>query len=491
MVGFLSYSTYSKGIIMDKTFLSLLGFFSFMIINCAPNDTNTNSDSEKKYTSGLKISAQYKSAGLAKASTNLANQSVNLAVAIPIMDGTLWTIGDPKNWIKASVSTAGDFSIDLDNSVSANWVIMLVDSLQTDKTQKVKGYVAFNFGNENLINMPTKNITTNKLEMGKISPDSAKPDEIKAASDSTSNKQHFDLSLDKLIIMAGNDDMIKAIKNLYVNQIDGKVNIPYVRLNWFWLLEDIINKQGDIIEQMKITPRIYIQNNLQLPLLSKTELFDTSIDLTLTSPGLVKSAFDTSVVKTLFRHSEFSFWDNCIRDGKDGQTISFASPWFIPPIPEGWWVFRKNGNELVTCDIGASYSTDENGKPKVYVPSASIAISPDSVLQSITVQWFGYQNGTYIQVSDPSIIDKVMPNGFMIGITNDYNDPGFTEDYIRNQMPSQPSKQTLSYSWTVGTPIGNQKKIYSTQISYDINGVNYNFWWDLKKHSSLGKRLAQ
>jgi len=48
------------------------------------------------------------------------------------------------------------------------------------------------------------------------------------------------------------------------------------------------------------------------------------------------------------------------------------------------------------------------GNPKLFIPSIELVTNADSTLEKIQIQWYGYENGTYVLQTDRAVIDKLI-----------------------------------------------------------------------------------
>jgi hypothetical protein len=161
----------------------------------------------------------------------------------------------------------------------------------------------------------------------------------------------------------------------------------------------------------------------------------------------------------------------------DAHYIVFQTGYCLGPIPAGWWTLKRSGTAMFNFDMGSAYSVDNVGKPKLIVPSLKLTMNADSVVTGIDVEWWGYDNGGYSQITDLALVDKSFPSGLMIWFQPKII--GSTADeYIHGFLPSHGSAiPTGSWSLTQGT---SPTRLGRFSISGIANGVDYAFAWVLR-----------
>jgi len=404
-----------------------------------------------------------------------ASNGINQAVAIPLGNGGPW---DPgllfSHWVYTPVDSLGQFALDVDQSISAGWVVLLVDSAETDPTLKVKGFVGIGYSGDNLLNLPIATMSGDSLDLGTVSQDPQKPDEIRAEADSTTDSSSFTLSLDQLQMLAGNSSTVKAIKNVYLNATSTQPNFIAPRFFWYIDMNDAVNSYPTIPSIVAKKPQYAIL--LQLTGTSLAVADSGTSNVTLDPPqgidivdnaGIVTSAGVTQITGSDIRISASTDKTGYIDVGMANAGNE---------IPQGWWFLKKNGTTQIQFDVAAAYATDSVGQPRLFIPSFRINLTAASTLASVDIQWYAYQDNGYVLVTDPTLLDQVVPGGCMLGLFSPY-DANHFEEYHRKIMPSQTSVSSFENPWSRSTsPATGTYHLSEMQLSYSINGIDYNFW---------------
>ena len=117
------------------------------------------------------------------------------------------------NTVEADLNSDGSFSISLDSDT--DYIVALMNS-NADKKNQFAGYVALSDAVDNMVLIPTSHITDD-VDTGELTADG---DEAESENSLEDNISNFDIDLSKLQEFAKTDDLLKTVKNIYVNYDD-------------------------------------------------------------------------------------------------------------------------------------------------------------------------------------------------------------------------------------------------------------------------------
>ena len=372
------------------------------------------------------------------------------------------------DWVQSGLDSTGNFSLDLQQGISKDWIVLLVDSNAADKRQKVAGFASLSFGTETMVALPTGDVNSSSLDLGTISPDSSKPDEIHSRDSVSRNATHFDLSLSQLVTLSGNDDMAKALKNVYINALNAThISRVLPRFSWMGMFPSDISQFADVNALMHVVPEYLLQFKSIDPDLTSSAIKNGTTHMEVVPPAPIDLADPSGSV--LYPNVSTVPIDTQSAISDIDNRATYQTPYCMNKLPEGWWILKKDGQEYMVFDLSAAYAADDAGLPKMFVPSLRLVFGADSVLTSIEFKWYGYQNGGYIEQTDAGIIDKVIPSDFTLWIQPD--------EYHYHIVPSTSSITHFDNTWSVasGSLAGGAKRLTTICMSYSINGVDYNF----------------
>jgi hypothetical protein len=427
--------------------------------------------------SGVSLLGKFASGALAKKAAGVTD-SIDRVVALPLKDGTQFSIrGSFADRVEAPLAADGSFDLLLDSGVSGNWVVFLVNSQEADRTKKVKGILSLDFGSQTLQSLPIASASSGTVDVGTVNQSSTNAGETVTRDSAAANKQHFALSLSQLQTIAGNDDMVKALKNLYINvEASGLPPIILPRFSW----GDSTTTPLDFtsVDQIMTTvPRYLLQFVTSDPAVTVDAVSNNTQGFELDAPApvaLLDPGFNvTQTTATI----DGSFMASGCSVELNTSHIVFQTGYCQGPIPAGWWTLKRSGATMYSFDMGSAYSVDNTGKPKMIVPSMKLRVGADSVVTGVDVEWWGYDNGAYSRITDLSLVDNFFQSGLMIWLQPKIMG-SVSDEYIHGFKPSQGSAVPVG-GWSIaqGTlPF----RLGMFSISGIANGVDYAFQWVLR-----------
>jgi hypothetical protein len=138
---------------------------------------------------------------------------VNKIIAIPFEGGYL---GDYciTNRKEATFDVNRAFSLSLEKNM--NWLLLLVNTEGTNPDAIFRGYVALDVGTDGLLEIPATTASGTTLDLGVLDPD-LKDSTIALSGNTTVTGTDFSMTGSQLLSLAKNDELLKLVKNLFIN----------------------------------------------------------------------------------------------------------------------------------------------------------------------------------------------------------------------------------------------------------------------------------
>lgn len=426
-----------------KPFTKIMRLIALLIIIGCSSSTDNNDTSQK-----TKLKGVITQNGTAK---KLASSSdINKLWVLPIGKGDLWnTYHSPHLVQTININPDGSFEVEFSaDDTGANYVALLINTNESDVKDQVKGYVTVGFGSETMISLPTEKFKDNELDLDTLSLDSTGGDEF-LNSDSTSNLQKFTLTQSQLMLLAKTDDMLKMVKNFYLSEALGIW--AAVDLNFIWF--DTLSKcMGQFSEPLSIAQNLPRYN---ISIISEYTDFNVS-NLSLTAPSQVTTTYPTETQGTAF---------DVTADAVENNERKISSPEFIGEVPDGIWSITENGTEKFLFDVSKGAAFDNQGLPKILVPSLKVTTTgQDSTFESIGVEWYMYESGTYSSITLSEVLSLISNESLSI----------YTRDTSGQETELQLTNLTTSDISSQNITIESRSYI---SLGYSLNGVGYQFMW--------------
>lgn len=310
------------------------------------------------------------------------------------------------------IAEDGSFSISLD--AQYDWVVMLLDTEQPSRKEQFVAFVGLEDDNDVLIRMPISDAQED-VDAGTITIDADSMVAYETGSLLT-NSDGLGLSHSELREIARTDNLVKTIKNIYVNAgPDSPEMVPLLVYNW----------QSELTDNTWSNPSSYIYEGVTVD-------FDYANP---EPPVTFDSVYpDETVTVELPNDTEYT-GSNWVEDDSDGDRgasdddgkvaiFEYTSPYEIfrisvrepvgatEAVPDGFWNVIVNDSPVSHYDVAGSepiYRQNGETETLVYVPSAHYSDAASDTTQ-LEIQWQVYNpsSGTYESVSDLSRFDSIV-----------------------------------------------------------------------------------
>jgi hypothetical protein len=431
----------------------LLAVSLLVVLSCTK--TSPGIDQAKNTTGIATITGRLNRTGLAKSK---ATMTFDRIWATPLPGGNVTAISSLLGSSKlCDIDSAGNFALDINKSFG-NYLLLLIDSKQTDKTMQVQGYVTVGMGDACMLRLPIDKMSGDSLNLGNLN-NSTHPEEF--ASD-TSLSQQFTLSAEDLLRIARNDESLRAIKNVYLNYnpADGSyiAMTPTFRWNAAYI-PAITNTYYDPTLIASAVKMYYFG-------ITDTNLAFDSSTVSLEAPGPVSLLLN--LLDGTKENLGTSVGGNYFLFGPNKN--SCESPYFTDAIPAGYWTLKVSGQQVAVFDIGCAYQTDSMGLPKIFIPAPRLTIGSDSIVTAVDIKWYGYSHNGYEEISDPQLLASMIQGKVGVGLNNYTHSINDNTSYEIGPI----SIGSLSHSWAVGADHSASSFILEeVTIDYQMNGLFY------------------
>ncbi len=454
----------------------------------------------------------------ASALSNGGTYDVDRICVIPAQrtDSGICYLGDIKDsTFFVDINDDGSFSIPIANS-DYNWMYLLINSGIADKRDQIVGYISMSDLNETLLSLPSTSVSGD-VDYGEINVSDQNPNEAVSSTSLEEVLQSFTIDLSSLREIAKQDDILKGIKNNYVNYNPGTGIAFVVFPSFTWAASNTLidNNFYDI----NTNPFDFIGYGPQIgtndPDITADKVYDQSTILEVIPPtkiDLGESAEEVYDINNPFTtendeathgklqrvERQYDVWVGnkefqVMTDKNTGESGFCVEAYKnrsggydgvqFPEMYEGWWTIKKNGETAAYFDLSLFSPFDDQGNLIVYVPVIKVSNDGQNITR-VDVKIYAFENGTYTEVSDNAAIRNIIGR-YMLGITytkdsgtesatqyNYYFDPQITDTEVQLTFTSNDvDREGNALSDIPFDPVN----IYS--FSYNIGGVNLNFYW--------------
>lgn len=400
--------------------------------------------------------------------------SVDTVMAVPIQQPFIVTNDIIDGAVTAPVNADGTFNIAVDKT--RDWVLLLIDSTAPKKDQVVS-FAALGDPSDNLIMMPAQR-ATGDIKMGDLEKSG---DEAVSDNSLAENVTNFSLNIAQLREIARMDNVLKTIKNIYVNydKQTGKFYSQLLAYRWNVAPENAKNKfcGASAFSLGGYYPSINSRNENDI---NYDAVKNKSITLTLVPPVPVTSdngntygSFSSSGVLTeVIRTNDRILSTNeppfaLILNNNGWIQVGVG---LVENIVDGWWSLQKDTMEIAAFDFGMASPIDASGHPIVYVPSLNVTVGADDTIQQVDIKWYQYDAtaGDYIEVIDFTEFNRCKEM-FAVALM----DADTLEEISRDI-----SKETIipTNTWKYFGSASGGKVVKAIQVVYRIYGVDCTFW---------------
>lgn len=388
---------------------------------------------------------------------------VDQVVAIPSFQGN-YGPADLENMKTADIASNGSFSLSLEKSY--DWILLLVNSNETNIADKVAGYVAATIdGTNTLVAFAGSNLSTN-LDLGTLQNSG---NEAKSSNSGTITAASFNLTLDDLKAVAKSDGAYKHLINLYLNYDPVTKTAYTAQLQYGWkggAIVDVGNTDpmaGTISSYQPEGFDITIETNVMSEAI-KDGICGKTTSVELIPPGDLISV-DTSIIWTnvsgfkndgsgpnntdlgynnlgaansasWFQNGRYYCYDDDfsaqITTDFSGSLIGFGASLNIQlpatGIPQGLWTLDVGGTDVAQFDLAVASPVSAPGVfDTTPIPGIRLDHDIDGEITGIVVKWFQYDASLsqYVALTTEQItaIESLVANTFIDVMDENGNDP--------------------------------------------------------------------
>lgn len=384
--------------------------------------------------------------------------------------------------VTAPINPDGSFTISVDTS--RNWILLLVDSTKPRKEQIIS-FAALGDSTaeaDTMILMPVSHAVSD-IRLGTLE---ISGDEGVQTDSMSENLTSFSLNINDLREIALNDNLLKTLKNIYVNY-DSSTGTFYSPLMVFWWDVDAKTAKNSYSNPANYTFSGYQPS------------FNSRNDTSFPYDGVKNHSFVVKIVPpesvTDTTNQPFSFFSNesTLTEenrgngnwyvGSNNPPFGFsinAKGWIqmsasgcrFKNIVDGWWSIQKDAIEKAAFDLAVcSPINSTTNKPYVYLPSLKINVDASDNVTSFEIKWYIYNatSSSYEEVTDISGFANLME---WVGMNfNDNQSPGNNEICDFDSVTT-----TTVYPGKVWKFTGSSSGAYdisSIIIGYRIYGVDF------------------
>ena len=386
------------------------------------------------------------------------------------------------------IGTDGSFSLQL--SKDYDWVLLLIDTTEPLKRDQVKAYIAMSDIDGSMLEMPMQDASSN-IDLGTLEPSG---NEAVSSTSLADNADKFTLSLAQLKEIARTDDVLKSIKNTYINYDD--TTGTYLNIQPFFGWRD---ESGSIsIYNMFSDPATTIANhnngysyyfNTNSNAIDFTKVCDQSVLLTLHPPATVTRVGGTPSwgTTTPFTNSGTVYTNTGTVCGggdlylrNDGSELSFnyaGGVFWATPIVSGYWEIKYDGTKLFEFDgtLGSPFENDDITKPIVYIPALK-AVVTNGTIDYFELKWYlRNSNGGYDEITDFTTFSHSVENAsvYLTQYSGTRIDDSIELTAATNYASAIPPRQ-----WTfLGQSTTSGAFAEEITVTYQMNGIGLRFEW--------------
>lgn len=426
--------------------------------------------------------------------------SINKVIAIPFEGGYL---GDycVINRKEATINASGSFSLSLEKNM--NWLLLLVDTTAIDPKNIFVGYVALNVnGSDGLLEIPATTAAGSTLDLGTLNNtgDTALSDNTSIAA------TDFAMTAGQLLSLAKNDELLKLVKNLFINYNFATGTYYTLRPDYKW------RGDYDAISNTFYAPAAYqyISYQFQFDTNSTALTLDQIGGTSGTAKTLIELYPPTGAIVTTVNGTPVEFYTGSLpisnyNNGaaltkiqkadltwevqcpdffasempEGGISYSLGSANLEGDIPPGYWNWVISGTLTGEFDVAVATPITATTKIKGFVPVIRANVAANNTITSIDVKWYTLNEaGTdYVEVTDITILKYLIGSRVDLYIENSYGGlrryDNFQLDLTQNQTTVTPGYG--AGWWYYGGNGPDEQRAWSFGIFYSAGGVGHFF----------------
>jgi hypothetical protein len=416
----------------------------------------------------------------------VSDVSVNQVIAIQIDHGYIGSY-----FIQTAKEAAfkdGKFTLSLETD--KDWILLLVDTNAISDTQKFVGYVAYRVDSGNsLLALPASSATVSDIDLGNIDKSG---DEALSTNPVTATE--FAMTAEGLLTLAKNDNIFRAVKNIYTNYKNGvyynirpdftwhgdyaSIENDYQAVtayNYFSHSFQLDSNDGitmDAVAGLNGTPKkllqLYPPTGTSVPTRNGIITYTDITPLSNANLGSVTTGGNGLRIVAATTPGEF-----CACETTSGNTsYVYGSGCLTGTIPANYWTYKIDGVTKGEFDCAVSTPLTDDYKINGFVPVLKVNVEATitKTITSVDVKWYALSGTDYAKITDSAILNHLIKSTVFIS-----DQAGTRYDSIN--LDSTMSHGTPAMEWYFGTAGTADKQAAAFGIFYQTGGVGYTFNW--------------
>ncbi len=487
-VSSLSYTVAYNGNIIDK----ILNFFTGRKVVAA---------------SGEEVDAVW---GLPTLKGEISPESFKYKVNIPINADGIFTVNLPK--------TAKIHLGRKQVTLNLNWILLLINTNAQSKKDMIVDYITLSDSNDSLLWIPISDALGN-INLGVLFQNG---NEARSSATLSEEAGTFSPSLNQLKQIAKSDNVLKNIKNIFMNYDENTGEYwmlqPYfgwndnpLSIKNQWSNPDNLSFYGYAFylstnNTTNPTFSDVCQGNKIMKLYPPTaiHLIDTSsVSFDNSTPIYTEKAqieTDSDGTQECSGHYFYLATDNdSLNPGYMYNFIVGDSNLLAPDnqtqrIPSGYWTLKMYDNTthyestVAMFDLSIASPFDSEGNPTIFFPSVKVNVDSNDTIQSIQIKFYTFSSSGWTEVTDPVVLEKMLSElavsldyyGGSQRIEDNYYVIG-ENDILSNSsltLPITIDASKLDHVWKFSGYNGNAEPVAeSISVGYSMGNVDFRFVW--------------
>lgn len=429
--------------------------------------------------------------------------SVNKILAVPY-DGGAFEDYSVRYMKEIPINLDRTFTMSLEKDM--NWLLILVDTNQTGRANQFIGYVALNAGSgESLLQLPVSNVTADSLDLGNL----VSATDMAVADNAAITATTFSLTEQQLTTLAKGDDMLKIVKNLFVNY-DSATGIYYLlRPQYEWrgsyaslslgayttatdyayhhyLLMLETNDPSLTLNNLISTNGVAPAKVCQMTPPSNVPTVDNITVYSTTNPISNGYAVAADLIPNTNGPGSMLQYPSTLRDFRAQQSganmlFDLGSANLSGTAPAGIWNWTVNGAPAGQFDIAITLPITGDKQVKGFVPAIKVNTANVGGFEKITniqIKWYVYDDGAAGYVDADSAVLKYLTQSFMMLLSNGSSTTPRFEDFSNLPLSTSMVTPALANGWYLGTGPDVTLEARRIGFGYKSGGVEYFFAWE-------------
>jgi hypothetical protein len=355
--------------------------------------------------------------------SSMGRRGVDQVWAVPLLKDAYGRF-DPamfsSSYKKVFTIINGHFTITFTGTIDTdNWVLLLVNSDAADRADTIVSYVAVSDLDERLVQIPVKKMS-GQLDLGNLAEDDEDDDEAVSETELEQFATKCSLSYGQLRKMAKTDDLVKTIRNIWVNASydnDGEVSLYYqssIQYKWHQSILEAKNQfshaaddymgygievwfeEGDIAWSDLSNPAVDAVNFAPPSEVSINDFLNDVVSYTYDSNSPINS--DGPYNPNLSEAYDNDLGFCAFKNANDLIRLQYAATpvhtWdgFSGTVPSGNWLLTDQGQTetYATFDFSMESPFRNDGTAKIYIPSLKITTDVEDEISGISIRWLLY-----------------------------------------------------------------------------------------------------